>query len=116
MAGSLQKELLAMNREILALKTGQKKPGTSTMYRESVSIPAGDYNGVYSFTIQYENVGNNSAPITTSNYDSGWCLINYNSSNNSQKVEWNVQNMSLGAAQTVYAYSTRPISSFTRDF
>ena len=116
MANSLQKELLSLNREILALKTSQKKPGTSTMYRASVSIPAGDYNGVYSFTIKYKNVGDNSAPITTSNYGTGWTLLNYNSSNNTQKTEWSVQNTTLGASQTVYAYSTRPIDSFTRDF
>lgn len=116
MANSLQKELLSLNREILALKTSQKKPGTSTLYRESVVIPAGDYNGVYSFTIKYKNVGDTSAPITTSEYGGGWTLINYNSSNNTQKIEWVVKNTTLGSSQRVYAYSTRPIDSFTRDF
>lgn len=116
MANTLQKELLSLNREILALKTGQKKPGTSTMYSKSVTIPAGDYDGLYSFTISYEDVGDSTAPITTTWYGSGWCLLNYNSANNSQKVEWIVSNTSLGASQTVYAYSTRPIRSFTRDF
>ena len=115
MANSLQKELLYLNREILALKTGQKKPGTSTMYEKSVTIPAGDYNGIYSFTITYENVNDTSSPITTSYYDSGWCLLDYNSSTNTQKIEWIVSNMSLGVSQTIYAYSTRPIVSFTKD-
>lgn len=116
MANSLQKELLYLNREILGLKTGQKKPGTSTMYRQSVVIPAGDYNGIYTFTIKYADVGDTSAPITTSNYGSGWTLLNYNSASNTQKTEWIVENTTLGASQTVYAYSTRPIESFTRDF
>ena len=115
MANSLQKELLSLNREILALKTSQKKPGTSTLYRKSTTIPAGDYSGVYSFTIQYEDVGDRTAPITTSNYDAGWCPLNYDPATNSQKIEWDVI-LILSVPYTVYAYSTRPIRSFTRDF
>jgi hypothetical protein len=116
MANSLQKELLYLNREILGLKTGEKKPGTSTMYRQSVVIPAGDYSGIYTFTIRYKDVGDTSAPITTSNYDAGWTLLDYNASGNTQKIEWAVENTTLGGAQTVYVYSTRPIESITRDF
>ena len=51
---NLQEELARLKEEIRDLKTAQMLPGYSRMYRGALPIPAGNYQGVYAWTITFE--------------------------------------------------------------
>lgn len=106
----LQAELEAIEREIRDLKTAQTMPGFATMHSAQATLPAGTYSGAYTWTITYEDVGSTDAPVTTANHGTGFCLLPYNSSTNTQKLEMFVSNMTT-VQDTIYIYSTRPIAS-----
>lgn len=111
----LQAEFMRLKQEIRDLKTAQTQPSTFTLNRERVEVPAGTYSGTYTWTVQYEDVGDTNAPITSYDAGSGWSLRPYNSTTNTQKVELHVSNMTT-TATFYYIYSTRPMASVTKDF
>ena len=84
----IQAQLIEIKRDIRDLKTAQFLPGLSTMQHAIAILPAGDYNGVYTWTIYYEDVGSTNAPLTYSNPGDGFTLLPYDSDTNTQKLEW----------------------------
>lgn len=107
----IQQELIRLSQEIRDLKTAQTTPGTSTLYSAQGTIPAGTYKGIYTWIIQYADVGDSNAPITTymGNISS---LGPYHPSANNQALEWFANNVTT-VQDTIYAFSTRPIISIT---
>lgn len=111
---NIQQELARLKQEIRDLKTAQTQPGTSTLHRGQGTLPAGDYSGTYTWTIHYEDVGSTDAPVTSFSHGSGWSLRPYDSTTNTQKIEMHVSDLTT-VQDTLYAYSTRPITSITKD-
>lgn len=108
---NLQAELIAIKNEIRDLKTAQTMPGYFTMYSAIATIPGGTYAGAYTWTITYEDVGSTDAPITTAKYGRSVCLLPFDSTHNTQKLEMYVESPSEFAQNPIHIYSTRPIAS-----
>lgn len=107
---NLQAELIAIKNEIRDLKTAQTMPGYSTMYSASATLPAGTYAGTYTWTITYDDVGSTDAPITTASYGTGFSLLPFNPTYNTQKLEMSIESLTT-TQNTIPIYSTRPIAS-----
>lgn len=115
---NLQAELIAIKNEIRDLKTAQTMPGYSKMYTSTAVLPAGTYSGTYTWTIRYEDVGSNDAPITAMQHGDAFTLLPYNASTNTQKIEMALMGSSTSSLQDlIRVYSSRPITaidSFTK--
>lgn len=113
----IQAQIIDFERELRDLKTAQTIPGYISMNRSSGTIPARTYNGTYTWTIHYEDVGDTNPPITMLNtYATGDTLLPYDQSTNTQKYEMHRTNETIYVATTFTVISSRPISSITRDF
>lgn len=102
--------MIALERDIRELKTAQPRPSTFTTYRQDGTIQAGRYRGFYFWRIHYQNVGDNSAPITTFSHGSNFCLREYNSADNTQDIEFWAEDLSQNVNELMYVESSRPIS------
>ena len=107
----LQAELIRLKQEIRDLKTSQDLPGYSRMYEGEAVLPAGDYDGVYAWTIYFEDSPFTDAPLVYSNPGEGFSLLPYNSSANTQKIEWYRPNGYDWPASTFMVYSSKPITN-----
>lgn len=105
----LQAQLIELKREILDLKTSQTLPGYSRMFKGTFVEPAGSYDGIYTWTITFEDSEDKNAPILF--LDSGWGLLKYDATTNTQKIEYFAVNVSSSFSQNHRFYSTRPIKS-----
>ncbi len=113
MIEDFQRELEELEREIRDLKTAQIKPSNSQFYRESATLPAGDWYGAHYWTINYEDVDDDTAPITYTNSLDGICLQPYDSATNTQRLEWYAEWGSYASDQIFPIFSSRPIASVT---
>ena len=107
----IQAELATLKQDIRDLKTSQLLPGLSQMQSANAILPAGDYNGVYTWTIYFEDVGNNNAPLVYTNPGEGFSLLPYDSNTNTQKLEWYRPGGYDWPYDELPIYSNRPISS-----
>lgn len=105
----LQDQLNQLKREILELKTSQILPGYSKMFKGTFVEPAGSYDGIYAWTVTFDDSDDENAPILL--LDSGWGLLKYNATTNTQKIEYFAKNVSSSFSQNHTFYSTRPIKS-----
>ena len=108
---NLQEELARLKEEIRDLKTAQTLPGYSRMYRGALPIPAGNYRGVYAWTITFEQDGFGNAPIIHFDQGVGLTLLGFNFINNTQQIEFYANPYGSSIDMTRYFYSTRPIAS-----
>lgn len=108
---NLQEELARLKEEIRDLKTAQMLPGYSRMYRGTLSIPAGNYQGVYAWTITFEQDGFGNAPIIHFDQGRNMTLLGFDFINNTQQIEFFANPYGTSIAETRYFYSTRPIAS-----
>ena len=108
---NLQEELARLKEEIRDLKTAQMLPGYSRMYRGALQIPAGNYQGVYTWTITFEQDGFENAPII--HFDQGLNMTpqRFDYMSNTQKIELFANPYGTSIDETRYFYSTRPIAS-----
>lgn len=106
----IQQQLIALKEEIRDLKTAQTTPGTSVLFSATGTLPAGSYDGAYTWTITYQNVGDTSAPITSFEHGSGFCLLPYDPVTNTQKIEMYANSLST-LQDTLIVRSSRPIAS-----
>lgn len=109
---NMQAELATLTRDIRDLKTAQTQPGTSTLYRFLKAISTGTYNGVYTATIQYEDVGSSDAPITVFTKGTNWTLWPYDAATNTQRIEWFADDQ-YTSGDNMLVKSTRPIASIS---
>ena len=107
----LQAELIRLKQEIRDLKTSQDLPGYSRMYEAEAVLPAGDYDGVYAWTIYFEDSPFDDAPLVYSNPGEGFSLLPYDSNANTQKIEWYRPNGYDWPSSTFMVYSSKPITS-----
>lgn len=113
----IQAQIIDFEREIRDLKTAQAIPGYISMNRASGTVPAQTYNGTYTWTIHYEDVGDTNPPITLQHaYQTGDTLLPYDPATNTQKFEMHRTNETLYVATTFTIISSRPITSITQDF
>lgn len=108
----MDQELIALKNEIRDLKTAQITPGNSTLQTAQGIMPAGSYNGIYSWTITYADEGTTDAPITSFEHGSGWSLGPYHPSTNTQAIEIFADDITT-ARDILNVYSSRPIISIT---
>lgn len=108
---NLQDELERLREEIRDLKTAQTLPGYCQMYRGSLSIPAGNYQGVYVWTITFAADGYGNAPIVHFDQGVNMSLLQYDAINNTQQIELFANPYGTSVDETRYFYSTRPIVS-----
>lgn len=108
-----QQEVLDLEREIKDLKTAQIKPSNSAFYPAVAVLPAGTWSGSHTWTIQYEDVGDDTAPITISSFDGFTSFQPYDAANNQQKLEWYSTSATFASNQTYIILSSRPIASIT---
>lgn len=104
-----------LQREILDLKTAQKKPSILNTYKAIIPIAEGYYtNGLWTWTITYEDDGTNSPPITTLNAYTGMYLRP--ATGNTQKVcFYSGANAYYISALDGVVLSSRKILSITQD-
>lgn len=113
----IQEQIIEFEREIRDLKTAQAIPGYISMHRKSGTIPARTYSGTYTWTIQYEDVGDTNAPVSLINAaGTGDTLLAYDANTNTQKFEMHRTNETVYVATSFTIISTRPITSITQDF
>lgn len=111
MMNDLQEEIIKLKEDIRDLKTAQFLPGIFQMQHALAILPTGDYNGVYTWTIYYEDVGSSNAPLTYSNPGEGFSLLPYDAENNTQKLEWYIASGYDWPYDELDIYSSRPITS-----
>lgn len=116
MIKTLQSEFENLKRDILELKTAQIRPSTFTASNHSGPISKGRYTrGFYRFRIQYKDVGDTNAPITTFNFGGNWVLRPYDAGNNTQDVEFYADGTVVEYTDTTFAFqSSRPVQSVTQ--
>lgn len=107
---NIQAELEALKREIRDLKTSQTLPGFSKMFAGQADEPAGSYDGIYTWTITFEDADDTNAPILVIDQGVNLVLLPYDSATNTQKIEYYADNVSTFATTHPF-YSTRPILS-----
>ena len=125
MIETLQTQFEALKRDILELKTAQKKPSLLQTYHQTGTMAAGFYTaGIWSWTIHYDNDGSMMPPITslTSYQPYNAYLKPYNPSTNTQKIyfyppngEASTTQSSYYNAATIIAASSKKILSITQD-
>lgn len=114
---NIQQEIISLENEIRDLKTAQIIAGYNSMSRKTASIPTGTYDGIYTWTIHYEDAGDTNAPITRLYYGDNWSLLPYDPITNTQKVElYAIPSEYWGGDPIFTISSSRGISSITKDF
>lgn len=109
-----QAEIMDLEREIAELKTAQTKPGNSAFFTGLAFLPAGTWTGAHTWTIQFEDVEDDTAPIIATDVNSLISFLPYASATNTQQLEW----FSPGSQwflndQQYIILSSRPIESIT---
>ena len=107
---NLQHQISELKREILELKTSQTLPGFSRMFKGQYVEPAGTHDGIYTWTITFEDDDTN-APILIIDQGFGRELLAYDATTNTQKIEAYANQESASVDITYSFYSTRPIKS-----
>ena len=107
----LQAQLIELKREILELKTSQDLPGYSKMFKGTLVEPAGSYDGIYTWTITFDDADDTNAPIVIIDQGISMNVLPYDSATNTQKIEYFANNVSSGFISYYSVYSTRPIKS-----
>lgn len=115
---NIQEQIIELEREILELKTAQPIPGMVEFYRGLIDIPAMSYNGTYTWTIKYKDVGDTSEPIAFITFlsDRAMHLLPYDAETNTQKIEYHSIGGTIFVATWQLMVASRPIESITRDF
>ena len=110
-------EAETLKREILELKTAQRKPSLLNMYHASGEIKAGYYTvGLWTWTINYANDGSTYPPITTINSFLPYGAYLKPASGNTQKVYYySGDNENYIDADTIRISSSRKILSVVQD-
>lgn len=106
---NIQQELINLKREILELKTWQPLPGTSRMYSAQFLEPAGNLDGIYVWTLTFEDSNDTNAPIVIIDQGVNLVLLPYNQSANTQKIEYFANEVYSSFDQYHTVYSTRKI-------
>lgn len=114
MTSIFQDEIIKLKREIRDLKTAQLLPSVLRKYHADGEIPAQSYSGVYTWTIQFEDVGDTETPLVYS--DPGYNFLPYDPITNSQKIEWATTSSTCQEPGSIPIESSRPIISVTKDF
>lgn len=117
MIRTLQTEFEDLRRDILELKTAQKKPSLLTTYRLDGEMKRGIYAyGTWTWTISYEDDGTTDAPITkiASMSPYGAYLKPYDPATRTQKIQF-CGDTNLPSAETIQIASSKKILSITQD-
>lgn len=110
---NLQQEIIKLQEEIRDLKTAQAIPSTLKTYSEEVIIPIGDYDGVYTWTITFEDTNDPNPPLVY--VQSTYNPLPYRNDNTMQ-IEWVAVNQHLYSTDRFTVYSSRPIHDINRNF
>lgn len=110
---NIQQELIKLKEEIRDLKTAQAIPSTLKTYTEEVIIPIGDYDGVYTWTITFEDTNDTNAPLVY--VSSTYNLLQYRS-DNTMDIEWVANDQHIYSTDRFTVYSSRPIYDINRNF
>lgn len=111
---NIQQELIKLKEEIRDLKTAQAIPSILRTYTETVIIPIGDYNGVYTWTITFEDTNDTNAPLVY--VPATYSLLQYRNSDNTMRIEWVANNQHIYSTDRFTVYSSRPIYDINRNF
>lgn len=111
---NIQQELIKLKEEIRDLKTAQAIPSILKTYTEEVIIPVGSYNGVYTWTITFEDTNDTNAPLVY--VPATYSLLQYRSSDNTMDIEWVAKDAHLYSTDRFTVYSSRPIYDINRNF
>ena len=106
---NLQTELINLKREIHELKTCQPLPGNSKMFSAIFVEPAGSFDGIYTWTLTFDDASDTNAPIVIIDQGVNMVLLAYDSATNTQKIEYYANDVYSSFAQNHIVYSTRPI-------
>lgn len=113
MINDIQTEIIDLERELTELKTAQTKPSNTQFFTDTAIFPAGSWSGSHKWTIQFEDVGDDTAPIVYTNSSNVVSLEPYDSATNSQKLEWYNESAWFASDQPYIIMSSRPIASIT---
>lgn len=113
MINDIQTEIIDLERELTELKTAQTKPSNSQFFTGTAIFPAGSWSGSHKWTIQFEDVGDDTAPIAYTNSSNVVSLEPYDSATNSQKLEWYSESAWFASDQKFFIMASRPIASIT---
>lgn len=109
-----QAEVMDLEREITELKTAQTKPGNSAFFTGLAVLPGGTWTGAHTWTIQFEDVGDDTAPIVATDVNSLITFTPYDSATNTQNLEWFTDSWQWYLSEQPYIIlSSRPIASIT---
>jgi hypothetical protein len=106
-----------LKREILDLKTAQRKPSLLNLYHAAGEIKEGYYlEGLWTWTITYEDDGTDYPPITTINSFLPFGAYLKPATGNTQKIYYySGENENYFNAGTIRVSSSRKIISITQD-
>lgn len=109
-----QAEVMDLEREIAELKTAQTKPGNSAFFTNLAVLPAGTWTGAHTWTIKFEDVDDDTAPIVATDIDPLISFLPYDSATNMQQLEWFTTGSQWYASDQIHiVLSSRPIESIT---
>lgn len=113
MINDIQTEIIDLERELTDLKTAQTKPSNTQFFTDTAIFPAGSWSGSHKWTIKFEDVDDDTAPIVYTNSSNVVSLEPYDSATNSQKLEWYSESAWSANDQKFIIMSSRPIASIT---
>ena len=113
MINDIQTEIIELERELTELKTAQTKPSNSQFFTGTATLTAGSWSGSHKWTIQFQDVDDDTAPIVYTNSSNVISLEPYDSATNSQKLEWYSESAWFADDQKFIIMSSRPIASIT---
>lgn len=113
MINDIQAEIIDLERELTELKTAQTKPSNTQFFTGTATLTAGSWSGSHKWTIQFEDVDDDTAPIVYTNSSNVISLEPYDSATNSQKLEWYSESAWFANDQKFIIMSSRPIASIT---
>lgn len=113
MINDIQTEIIDLERELTELKTAQTKPSNSQFFTGIATLTAGSWGGSHKWTIQFQDVDDDAAPIVYTNSSNVVSLEPYDSATNSQKLEWYSESAWFADDQKFIIMASRPIASIT---
>ena len=113
MINDIQTEIIDLERELTELKTAQTKPSNTQFFTGTATLTAGSWSGSHKWTIQFQDVDDDTAPIVYTNSSNVVSLEPYDSATNSQKLEWYNESAWFADDQKFIIMSSRPIASIT---